>query len=160
MTSETSPATRQKETKAVDTLRRVKGESMISSGTKDFIHFLLDYNIVSFTVAFIIARASYDTISHGVNGGIQLLFHSIGTRVRDIGEFWKSVVILVCVLIICFLFITVIFQPMIASKDLTEERRLREIVKTAEEKKLEEEVNNTMGGSPMLSFLKSSKEMF
>ena len=161
MPGDTHPETRQKETKAVNTLRKVKGESMISGGTKDFIHFLLDYNIVSFTVAFIIARAAYDTISKGVKGGIQFIFRSLGTRMRDIGEFWSSLVILVCVLILCFLFIKVIFQPMIASKDLTEERRLREIVKTAEEKKLEKEVNHTMGSGSMLSFLDgSSNEMF
>lgn len=153
MASDSSPETHSKETRAVKTLRKARGDSSIVGGTRDFLHFLLDYNIVAFTVSFIVARAAYDAISAGVSNGLSFLFQSVGTRIRNIGEFGRALVILVVVLMICFLFIQYVFQPVIASKTITEERRLREIVKTVEEKKLEDEVNNHTGlsflGSPM-----------
>jgi large-conductance mechanosensitive channel len=133
---------KREEQKAVTSLRKSKGESVIVGESRDFLHFLLDYDIVTFTVSFIVGKATYDVISSGVLNGLSTVFQLIGYRMKDFGEFWRLLIIFLVVLLICFIFIQYIFQPIIASKAVAEERRLKEIVKTSEEKKIEEQVHN------------------
>jgi len=153
MPSDTSPETRRKETKAINTLREVRGENVFVSGTRDFLHFLLDYNIVAFTISFIVARSALDVISKTTPIIIHTIVRLFGSRVRDIGELGTSAITFIFVLFVCFLFIQFVFQPLITSKQITEERHLKEIVKITEKEKIKHEANGT---SSALSFLKSA----
>lgn len=150
---EDSSQTSDSENKAVDTLRKSRGEGAIVGGTRDFLHFLLDYDIVSFTIAFIVAGATSKMISSGVSSFIQYILQTIGTRAKDIGEFGNATITLIVILLLCFLFIYLIFQPLVTSKTIAEERRLRELVKTAEDKQIEEDAEKVTNNNskPMMT---------
>jgi|AntAceMinimDraft_13_1070369.scaffolds.fasta_scaffold00109_18 large-conductance mechanosensitive channel len=143
--------TTEKESSAVKSLRRVRGANAITGGTRDFLHFLLDYNIVSFTISFVIAHASYKAISQ-----ITTYVTSRLTRFLRVGcnSLAESIVTLFLVLAVCFVFIQFVFKPLISNKHLSEERHLKELVKAAEEKKLEKRADEaTSQMNRQLSFL-------
>lgn len=127
------------EHRAVETLRRAKGENGVMAGPRDFLHFLLDYNIVSITVSFIIAHASYNVLSEGSQAFICGIQRWVGPKTVAIGELGESIATLMIVLLVCFLFIQFVYQPAINAKSVEEERQLKELVKTAKEKRLEKE---------------------
>ena len=153
MPSDNSPETRRKETRAINTLREVRGENVFVAGTRDFLHFLLDYNIVAFTISFIVARSALDVISKITPLIIHNMARVFGSKISDIGELGTSLITFGFVLFVCFLFIQFVFQPLITSKQITEERKLREFVKITEKEKIKNEVNGT---SSALSFLRSN----
>lgn len=151
MPTDTSPQTRGKEKKAINTLREVRGDNALIGGTRDFLHFLLDYNIVSFTISFIVARSALNVISTVTPLIIRMILGIFGSRVKDIGEIITSLITFGFVLLLCFLFIQYIFQPLITSKNVAEERELKELVKIAEKEKIKDKVNGVS-----LSFVNSA----
>lgn len=153
MPTDTSPQTRGKEKNAIKTLRQVRGENALVGGTRDFLHFLLDYNIVSFTISFIVARSALNVISKVTPLIIRMILGIFGSRVKDIGEIITSLITFGFVLLLCFLFIQYIFQPIITSKNVSEERELKELVKIAEKEKIKHKVNSV---SSSMSFIEST----
>lgn len=166
MAENTSATSAAKETRAVQRLRSAKGETGVVGGTRDFLHFLLDYDIVSFTISFIVAQAVYKVVSDSVPVMVRGLLTLIRMpRLETMNGLVESSISLVIVLLLCFVFIQFVFQPLVTSGSIAEERRLRELVKTAEEKSLEKqaETATTQPSVPTqqsLSFLDPSGPMF
>lgn len=126
--------TSKEEQRAIQTIRSVRGTS---SGTfLDFIHFLLDFNIIGYTAAFIIAVSASE------------LFNSIGSvivhttlkalRLSDfMGDLVKDLIAFVIVVLLVFFLMYFVIQPIVASREIQEERKVKEVVKAAEEQEIE-----------------------
>ena len=128
-----------KEQHVIKQYRKYHGENTITSRGRDFLHFLIDYNIISFTVSFIVARASYKVIESSIPFMVRSV---IGWSMKDdINQIVLSFISLIITLLTCFLFIYYIFQPLVSSKTISEERKLRDIVKKAEEQNIKEQAN-------------------
>lgn len=138
------------EQRAIQAVRSIRGTN---GGTfLDFIHFLLDYNIIGYTAAFIIAVSASE------------LFNSIGkvivhTSLKALqlsdymGELVKDLIAFVIVVILVFFLMYFVIQPIVSSRQVQEERKVKEVVKAAEEQKIEktaERVKQTDNSLPII----------
>ena len=122
------------EQRAIQVVRSIRGTY---GGTfLDFIHFLLDYNIIGYTAAFIIAVSASE------------LFNSIGKvivhtalkalRLSDyMGDLIKDLIAFMIVVVLVFFLMYFVIQPIVNSRQVQEERKVKEVVKAAEEQKIE-----------------------
>lgn len=128
-----TPSTKE-EQRAIRTVRSLRGTTGYT--ILDFIHFLLDYNIIGYTAAFIIAVSASE------------LFNSIGKVIvhttlkalhlsEYMGELVKDLIAFVIVVVLVFLLMYVVIQPIVSSREIQEERKIKEVVKAAEEQKIE-----------------------
>lgn len=141
-----APSTKE-EQRAIQAVRSIRGTY---GGTfLDFIHFLLDYNIIGYTAAFIIAVSASE------------LFNSIGkvivhTALKALhlsdfmGELVKDLIAFVIVVVLVFFLMYFVIQPIVSSRQVQEERKVKEVVKAAEEQKIEKTAERVerSGGSP------------
>lgn len=128
------------QTQALKQIREMRGTE--SRGPiLDFIHFLLDYDIIGYTSAFIIAVSGSE------------LFNSIGRAVVKsfkfgdvVGDVVENLVAFLIVVFLVFLVMYYVIQPIVASRAVQEERKVKEVVKAAEEKEIKKEADKSVDG--------------
>lgn len=156
-----TPSTKE-EQQAIREVRSIRGTY---DGTfLDFIHFLLDYNIIGYTAAFVIAVSASE------------LFNSIGRIIvqttlkalrlsQYMGDFIENLIAFIIVVILVFLLMYVVIQPIVNSREVQEERKVKQIVKVAEEQKIEKraervERSDNSNDDPLPTFHKSPSDSF
>jgi len=128
------------QTQALKQIREMRGTE--SRGPiLDFIHFLLDFDIIGYTSAFIIAVSASE------------LFNSIGRAVVKsfkfgdiLGDIVENLVAFLIVVILVFLVMYYVIQPIVASRAVQEERKVKEVVKAAEEKEIQKKAKKSVDG--------------
>lgn len=128
--------TQPKEQAAIDHIRDIRGTNH-SSTFLDFIHFLLDFNIIGYTAGFIIAVSASE------------LFNSIGKAIVKtslkalhlsdfMGDLVKDIISFIIVISLVFLLMYFVIQPIVASRQVQEERKVKEVVKAAEKQEIQD----------------------
>lgn len=139
MSANANPS-RKEEERALQHIRTIRGTST-SGPFYDFIHFLLDYNIIGYTAAFVIAVSASE------------LFNSVGSAVVKtslralhlsdyMGDLIKNLIAFVIIVGLVFLLMYTVIQPIVASRQVQEERKVKQVVKVAQEKVIEKTAEN------------------
>lgn len=127
--------TKGEEQKALQQIRDIRGTG--NSGFLDFIHFLLDFNIIGYTAAFIIAVSASELFNSIGKAIVHTLLKAL--HLSDfMGDLVKDVIAFVIIIVLVFSLMFFVIQPIVASRQVQVERKVKEVVKTAEEKKIQE----------------------
>lgn len=147
-------ASKKEEQKAIQQIRTIRGTG--SSGTfLDFIHFLLDFNIIGYTSAFVIAVSAselFNSIGKAIVKTFMRTFH-----LSDyMDELFENIIAFVIIVSLVFFLMYVVIQPIVASRQVQEERKVKEVVKAAEEQKIEKTAERVESPSKQPIFMPSS----
>lgn len=131
------PSTKEEERRAIQNVRSMRGTY---GGTfLDFIHFLLDYNVIGYTVAFVIAVSASELFNSIGKAIVKISMRAL--RLSDyMGDLVIDLIAFLIVVILVFFLMYFIIQPIVNSRQVQEERKVKEVVKAAEEQKIEKTV--------------------
>lgn len=128
-------STKGEEQKAIQKIRDIRGTG--NSAFLDFIHFLLDFNIIGYTAAFIIAVSASELFNSIGKAIVKTMLKAL--HLSDVmSEIVKDIIAFVIIIILVFSLMYFVIQPIVASRQVQVERKVKELVKTAEEKKIQE----------------------
>jgi predicted membrane protein len=150
-------SSRKEEQRAIQRIRSLK-DTGISGTFLDFIHFLLDFNIIGYTAGFVIAVSASE------------LFNSVGraivkTSLRALhlsdymNDLLENLIAFVIVVVLVFFLMYVVIQPIVASREVQEERKVKKVLKTAEDKKIEQTAELVKSPSNKIPFHEPSNGM-
>ena len=151
------------EQRAIQAVRSIRGTY---GGTfLDFIHFLLDYNIIGYASAFVIAVSASELF----NSIGRVIVHTTLKALRlseYIADLLKDLISFLIVVVLVFFLMYFIIQPIVNSRQVQEERKVKQVVKATEEQKIEKTAErvesssddslSTIGKSPIDSFTNGS----
>jgi large-conductance mechanosensitive channel len=139
-----TPTTKE-EREAIERVRIASGSQ--ASTFLDFIHFLLDFNIIGYTAGFIIAVSASELFNSVGKAIVKTTMKTL--RLSDyMGELMENLISFVIVVTLVFLIMYLVIQPIVTSRTIQKERKVKEVVKAAEERKIEqtaERVSSTGG---------------
>lgn len=140
---ETTKAAEQKKAEVVKNLRERRGD-VVEGQFFDFVHFLVDYDIIPFTVSFIIAGSANNLIT-----SITRTF--IRRRIPYLNEILINFIVFITTIILMFMFIYFVFVPIVTSKQIMEETKLKAVIDAAEQKKIEKKADEIVHRSELFS---------
>lgn len=129
---------------AVQTLRESRGEPIVKSKWKDIVQFLIQYNVMQFVVAFVIAGAAKDFMFELANVVLQK------TVRKQYSKLWTTFITFLFMIVVMFLFIYYIFYPISTSKGIVEETELKAVVERAKKKELEKKADSVIRKAKIL----------
>jgi hypothetical protein len=126
-----------REERAIQTIRKEQGiEGTTTSGFLDFIHFLLDFNIIGYTAAFVIAVSASELLNSV--GKTFVTFALKAFRLSDVvGELVVNLIAFVIIVFLVFMFMYYVTMPIVKSRVVQGERNVKKLVKEAEAKDIE-----------------------
>ena len=111
---------------------KASNDDLVTRGFKDFSKFLIDFNIISYTMAFTVAISASRFVEDLVNSFINN--YKINNKVL------VSLITLFLVIILCFLFVQFIFYKFIYTKTISKERKIEKAINTKDQEKIEDKL--------------------
>ena len=101
-------------------------------------HFLIDFDVISYLIAFIIALAFNEFLKDLMEFIVLRFIPKRSAYLRLL----SSLLSLIFVFIFAFLFVKLIFYKFLYTTDIVKQRQVQKAISKKEEKKVEKEINN------------------
>tara|TARA_Y100000022_G_C13252385_1_gene377867 strand:- start:1900 stop:2307 length:408 start_codon:yes stop_codon:yes gene_type:complete len=99
---------------------------------KDFSKFLIDFNIISYTMAFTIAIAT--------SRFVEDIIHSYLKNYKFNSKLLVSFISLLIIILVCFLFVQLVFYKFIYTKEISKERKIEKAINTKDQEIIDNKI--------------------
>lgn len=140
------------EEQVIQTIRKEQGiEGTTTSGFLDFIHFLLDFNIIGYTAAFVIAVSASELFNSIAKTFVVFALKTFHLS-ESMGELVVNTIAFAIVVLLVFLSMYYVIMPIVKSRVVQKERTVKKLVKEAEKKQIQKTAEQTVPSVPSLPF--------
>ena len=113
-------------------IKKVSKDNLVKRGFKDFSKFLIDFNIISYTMAFTIAIAA--------SRFVEDLIHSYLVNYKLNNKLLVSFISLVLIILLFFFFVQFIFYRFIYTKEISKERKIEKALNTKDQEIIDNKI--------------------
>jgi hypothetical protein len=111
---------------------KASNDNFIKRGFKDFSKFLIDFNIITYTIAFTIAIAVSNFFSEFIKQFLKR--YKINSKVLS------SFITLVMIVVIFFIFVQFIFYRFIYTKEVSKERKIEKAINSKDQEIIDDKI--------------------